>query len=119
MSERVAIRPHDDTPRRILATAHVLFRRYGHKKTTVTDIARELSMSPANVYRFFRSKRAIDEAVAKNVFNEMLAAIIEASRSPGSATQRLRDVLSAIGSGSELQTTHEPHLRGSSQTQYA
>ncbi len=35
-------------------------------------------MSPANVYRFFRSKRAIDEAVAKNVFNEMLAEIIEA-----------------------------------------
>ncbi len=75
------------------------------------DIARELSMSPANVYRFFSSKRAIEEAVAKNVLNEMLAAIIEAARSPGSATQRLRAVLLIIGSGSALQMTHEPHLR--------
>lgn len=76
MSAQVAIRPdHYDTSRRVLATALLLYRRYGHKKTTVTDIARELSMSPANVYRFFRSKKAIDAAVARNVFDEMLAVV--------------------------------------------
>jgi AcrR family transcriptional regulator len=112
MSARVTIRPdHNDTSGRILATALLLYRRYGHKKTTVTDIARKLSMSPANVYRFFRSKKAIDEAVAKNVFSEMLAAIIEAARGPRPATQRLRAVLLAIGSASALQSTHESHLR--------
>ncbi len=88
-------------------------------RTTVTDIAPELSVSSANVYRFFRSKRAIDELVAKNVFNEMVAAIIEADE-PGSATQQLRALLLAIGSSFALQTSHEAALaETSSQTQYA
>jgi AcrR family transcriptional regulator len=112
MSAQVTIRTdHYDTAQRMLATALLLYRRHGYKKTTVTDIARELSMSSANIYRFFRSKKAIDETVVKSLFNEILAAIIEAARSRGSATDRLRAVLLAIGSGSAVQTTHEPHLR--------
>jgi AcrR family transcriptional regulator len=78
MPAQAAIRPdRGDTGRRILATALLLYRRYGHKKTTVVDIARESSMSPANIYRFFHSKKTIEGAVAKNLFNEILAAIIE------------------------------------------
>ena len=36
--------------------AERLFGEIGFQKTTVVDIARELGMSPANVYRFFRAK---------------------------------------------------------------
>ena len=43
----------------------------GYQKTAVADIARELGMSPANVYRFFPSKSAINEALAER----LLAAI--------------------------------------------
>jgi len=32
------------------------FRQIGFQKTTVADIARELHMSPANVYRYFAAK---------------------------------------------------------------
>ncbi|MGO6907884.1 helix-turn-helix domain-containing protein, partial [Rhizobium ruizarguesonis] len=38
---------------RILDAAERLFRHYGYSKTTVADIARDLGMSPANIYRFF------------------------------------------------------------------
>ncbi|WP_145963865.1 helix-turn-helix domain-containing protein, partial [Bradyrhizobium algeriense] len=53
-----------DTRGRIVATAERLFRQIGYQKTTVADIAKALRMSPANVYRFFDSKKAINEVVA-------------------------------------------------------
>src|ERR1700682_6028158 len=55
----------DDTRARIIATADTLFRRMGFAKTAVADIAGELGMSPANVYRFFASKNAIVEAICQ------------------------------------------------------
>ena len=54
-----------DTRERILVVAERLFRQIGYQKTTVADIAKELHMSPANVYRFFDSKKAIHEGVAQ------------------------------------------------------
>jgi len=45
-----------DTRERILVVAERLFRQIGYQKTTVADIAKELRMSPANVYRCFDSK---------------------------------------------------------------
>jgi AcrR family transcriptional regulator len=50
---------------RILDKADALFHRLGFYKTTVADIARELEMSPANVYKFFSSKEALVQAVAE------------------------------------------------------
>src|ERR1043165_3151259 len=53
-----------DTRERILVVAERLFRQIGYQKTTVADIAKELRMSPANVYRLFDSKKAIHEGGA-------------------------------------------------------
>jgi AcrR family transcriptional regulator len=55
----------DDTRARIVEAADTLFRRMGFAKTAVADIAAELGMSPANVYRFFPSKNAIVEAICQ------------------------------------------------------
>jgi AcrR family transcriptional regulator len=55
----------DDTRARIIEAADALFRRLGFAKTAVADIAGELHMSPANVYRFFASKNAIVEAICQ------------------------------------------------------
>ena len=52
-----------DQRQQIIQTAERLFREIGFQKTTVADIARELRMSPANVYRFFGAKSEINEAV--------------------------------------------------------
>ena len=88
-----------DTRRRLMETALRLSARIGHRKTTVADIAREMSMSPGNVYRFFRSKRAIDEAVVGELVAETVVRAIEAARRGGSTVERLRSVLRAIDLG--------------------
>lgn len=72
-----------ETRRRIVETAERLFRQYGFQKTTVADIAAELSMSPANVYRFFASKSEINEAVASLLTGEVEAIARAAATTPG------------------------------------
>jgi AcrR family transcriptional regulator len=79
-----------DATTRILDTAEQLFRHYGYTKTTVSDIARELGMSPANVYRFFPTKAAIHEALADRMVVEREVAALKIARLPLSAADRLR-----------------------------
>ena len=85
-----------DTRERILEVAERLFRQIGYLKTTVGDIAKELRMSPANVYRFFDSKKAIHQAVAESLMGgvELEAARIVAE--PGPARDRLRKLLTTV-----------------------
>ena len=63
----------DDTRARIIERAEMLFRRMGFAKTAVADIAGELGMSPANIYRFFSSKHAIVEAICQHCLAELEA----------------------------------------------
>jgi len=79
----------DDTRSRIVETADALFRRLGFAKTAVADIAAELKMSPANVYRFFPSKNAIVEAICQRCLGELDAKAWAVARSPGSAAERM------------------------------
>jgi AcrR family transcriptional regulator len=74
----------------IIETADRLFRGLGYQKTTVADIARELRMSPANVYRFFPSKSAICEAIAARILAALDEAVWGVARGPGSPPDRLR-----------------------------
>ena len=85
-----------DTRERILEVAERLFRQIGYLKTTVGDIAKELKMSPANVYRFFESKKAIHQAVARSLMGEVE---LEAQRivvRPGPVLERFRELLTTI-----------------------
>lgn len=85
-----------DTRHRILVVAERLFRQIGYQKTTVGDIAKDLRMSPANVYRFFESKKSIHQGVARRLMGEVEeAAQVVASRD-GPASPRLRELLSTI-----------------------
>ncbi len=85
-----------DTRERILAVAERLFRQIGYQKTTVADIAKELRMSPANVYRFFESKKAIHEGVARGLMGEVEAAAAAIVARPGPAAARMRELLTTI-----------------------
>jgi AcrR family transcriptional regulator len=99
-----------ETRARILEMAAQLYRRIGHRKTTVADIARDMSMSPANVYRFFPSKRAIESAVAGVLLDEVVRAAGEAARRDGSAVERLRAVLQALARLHAARCLHDPRL---------
>src|SRR5690348_10976296 len=85
-----------DTRERILTVAERLFRQIGYQKTTVADIAKDLHMSPANVYRFFDSKKAIHEGVARSLMGEVEDAASAIVASPGPAARRLRELLTTI-----------------------
>ena len=87
-----------DTRERILAVAERLFREIGYQKTTVADIAKVLRMSPANVYRFFDSKKAIHEGVARGLMGEGRGSGTGDRDAAGPAAGRLRELL-----------THPPH----------
>ena len=79
----------EDTRARIMDTADALFRRLGYAKTAVADIASELGMSPANVYRFFPSKTAIVQAICQRCLNELDEKAWAVARSKASASERL------------------------------
>jgi AcrR family transcriptional regulator len=85
-----------ETRDRIIATAERLYREIGYQKTTVADIARDLDMSPANVYRFFRSKDEINDAVGHKLLDEVIAVAAGIAADGGAASQRLRAVLAAL-----------------------
>jgi AcrR family transcriptional regulator len=53
-------------------------------------------MSPANCYRFFRSKQAIKEAVVGRLLEQVIVAAADAARSDGSATERLQAMLQEV-----------------------
>ncbi|AUC99598.1 MULTISPECIES: TetR/AcrR family transcriptional regulator [Bradyrhizobium] len=85
-----------DTRERILVVAERLFRQIGYLKTTVADIAKELRMSPANVYRFFDSKKSIHESVARRLMGEVEVEAQRIARSEGPAATRLRQMMTTI-----------------------
>jgi AcrR family transcriptional regulator len=90
MFPAVNVKPRpEETRTRILETADALFRRLGFAKTTVADIASELDMSPANVYRFFPSKNAIVQALCQRCLSELETKIWAVARSRDPAPQRL------------------------------
>src|SRR3954452_13892587 len=75
---------------RILDCAERLFRHYGYGKTNVADIARELGMSPANIYRFFACKVEIHQDVCGRMLGASYNLGYEIIHLPISAEDRLR-----------------------------
>ncbi len=92
----VAEQVETDTRERILVTAERLFREIGYQKTTVADIAKALSMSPANVYRFFDSKKSINAGVARRLMGqvERQSQVIAAGNEK--ASTKLRELVTTI-----------------------
>src|SRR4030081_1419601 len=92
----IAEHTEQDTRERILVVAERLFREIGYQKTTVADIAKLLRMSPANVYRFFDSKKAIHEGVARTLMGGVEDAAQAVATRHESAASRLRELMTTI-----------------------
>ncbi|WP_426412206.1 TetR/AcrR family transcriptional regulator [Bradyrhizobium ganzhouense] len=92
----VAEHIESDTRDRILEVAERLFRVIGYQKTTVGDIAKELRMSPANVYRFFESKKAIHQSVARSLMGEVELEAQRIVARPGPVLERFRELLTTV-----------------------
>lgn len=74
----------------IMETAENLFRETGYGKTTVTDIAKAIGMSQANIYRYFPSKASINEAICDRLVHHIESQCWESLVMDGSPTERLK-----------------------------
>lgn len=86
-----------ETKDRILKEAERLFRHYGYSKTTVADIAAACGMSSANVYRFFPSKSAINEAICDRIISELEGQLHRIVTSAAPASERLTRFIELVG----------------------
>lgn len=82
----------DDTRRKILDAAEARYRVYGYNKTTMVEIASDVGMSAANLYRYFNNKNDISAACAQRCMRSQTDRLREVVRKPGlTANQRLRE----------------------------
>jgi len=82
-----------DTREVILDTAKTLLRRYGGDKMTVVDIARAMEMSHANVYRFFKTKSEMLDAIVDDWLSKVEEFVEEIAKRPASASARIEAVV--------------------------
>jgi AcrR family transcriptional regulator len=88
-SVRAASITHPEVRNRILDAAEKLFREHGYLKVTVADVAEDLDMSPANVYRFFESKAALREALVYRLTGQVEVQCADVIHRDGTASERL------------------------------
>jgi AcrR family transcriptional regulator len=86
----------DDVRARILDVAEEHCRRVGYHKTSIADIASELGMSRANVYRFFPSRDAINESICRRIVNEVADIAFAIARTNAPAVEKLDRLLTAV-----------------------
>jgi AcrR family transcriptional regulator len=95
--------------KRILDVAEEHIRRIGYRKTTVADIASDLGVSRANVYRFFPTRAAIDQGVFARIANRTLDVAREVSQRSVPAGIKLAEMFAALHRYTQLQLTEERH----------
>ncbi|MFE9886713.1 TetR family transcriptional regulator [Streptomyces scopuliridis] len=99
------------TAERILEATEEVLRRYGPAKATVVDVARVLGVSHGSVYRHFRTKSALREAVTSRWLSRtetVLAEIMEGEAEPG--PEKLRGWLLALFDTKRHKAGDDPEL---------
>ncbi len=103
--------PAEDKRTHILDAAEQRFRHYGYGKTTMAEIAADVDMSAANLYRFFRNKQAIAAACARRCMGsliERLQAVVD-DPAPSAADKLERYALEMLAH-TRQQCEDSPHL---------
>jgi AcrR family transcriptional regulator len=99
-----------DTRAVILDTAKTLLRRFGGDKMTVVDIARSMRMSHANVYRFFKTKSDILDAIVDDWLSQVETFVESIAQRPGSASERIEAVVLELHRKRRQKLLKEPEL---------
>ncbi|MFJ3587294.1 TetR/AcrR family transcriptional regulator [Streptomyces sp. NPDC090231] len=99
------------TPERILEATEDVLRRYGPAKATVVDVARALGVSHGSVYRHFRTKAALREAVTGRWLTRTELALAEILRTPARpAPAKLRQWLETLFEAKRHKAGDDPEL---------
>ncbi|MFF3844329.1 TetR family transcriptional regulator [Streptomyces sp. NPDC002328] len=99
------------TAERILEATEEVLRRHGPAKATVVDVARALGVSHGSVYRHFRTKAALREAVTKRWLDrtsrELAGIAADEDRAPET---RLRTWLATLFEAKRRKAGDDPEL---------
>ncbi|HSE53593.1 MAG TPA: helix-turn-helix domain-containing protein [Gemmatimonadales bacterium] len=79
----------------ITAAADRLLARYGYRRMTVDDIAREADIGKGTIYLHFPSKEAVILSVINRHIEATLQVLRQIAGGPGPAAERLADMLVA------------------------
>jgi AcrR family transcriptional regulator len=105
--------PPSDSPltsERILEATEDVLRRYGPAKATVVDVARALGVSHGSVYRHFRTKAALREAVTGRWLDPATCELLDIAGREGSAEERLRRWLTVLCTAKRRKAVDDPEL---------
>ncbi|GAA4293319.1 TetR family transcriptional regulator [Streptomyces venetus] len=98
------------TAERILEATEEVLRRHGPAKATVVDVARALGVSHGSVYRHFRTKAALREAVTKRWLDRTSGELSGIVATEGDPEARLRDWLGALFAAKRRKAGDDPEL---------
>lgn len=98
------------TAERILEATEEVLRRHGPAKATVVDVARALGVSHGTVYRHFRTKAALREAVTRRWLDRTTEVLAGITGADGDPEARLRAWLDALFAAKRLKAAGDPEL---------
>lgn len=85
--------PATGTADRILDAADRLLGRFGYRKMTIEDLAREAGIGKGTVYLSFESKESIALACIDRMVDRLLARLGRIASGPGTPIERIRSLL--------------------------
>ena len=97
---------------RILDTAAEQVRRFGEAKTNVVDIAKAMGLSHSALYRHFRSKADIFDALAARTMAEEADLAARFAMADGPAADRLRSLVLALHRSKCAKIGEDPEIHG-------
>ena len=86
----------DEKPRRILDAAVRVFAAQGYDASRVADVAREAGVAYGLVYHYYESKEAVLEAVFREAWGRLLAAVALAEQTGADASEQLELVVKIV-----------------------
>jgi len=86
----------EDKPRQILDAAVRVFAAQGYESSRVGDVAREAGVAYGLVYHYFGSKEAVLEAVFREAWGRLLAAVAVAEETEADAAEQLSVVVKIV-----------------------
>ncbi|MER6155514.1 TetR family transcriptional regulator [Streptomyces sp. NPDC001868] len=98
------------TAERILEATEEVLRRHGPAKATVVDVARALGVSHGSVYRHFRTKAVLREAVTKRWLDRTTATLTAIADEDSAPETRLRAWLTALFDAKRRKAGDDPEL---------
>ncbi|WP_405961171.1 TetR family transcriptional regulator [Streptomyces sp. NBC_00024] len=98
------------TAERILEATEDVLRRHGPAKATVVDVARALGVSHGSVYRHFRTKAVLREAVTKRWLDRTTATLTAIAAEDRDPEARLRAWLAALFEAKRRKAGDDPEL---------